>query len=87
MSNPEGLFLQDGVTNSQYPLPEFHPLVRYCIFSYLKKFRTWSVWWRDEFLRIFTIAFLLFLATRGGGAPTVWGNHLHLPNQTQSNLK
>ena len=29
------------------------------------KFRSWSVWWRDEFLRIFTLAFLLFLAPVG----------------------
>ena len=56
MTNPEDLFLQDGVTNSQYPLPEFHPLVRYCVFRYLKKIRTLSGWWRDGFLRFFTVA-------------------------------
>ena len=30
---------------------------------------TWSVWWRKRFLRIFTIAFLLFLATSGSSYP------------------
>ena len=29
----------------------------------------WSVWWRDGFLRIFTQAFLLFLASTGGYNP------------------
>ncbi len=31
-----------------------------------KKKWTWSVWWSDGFLRICTIAFVLFLTSTGG---------------------
>ena len=31
-------------------------------FQKYKKIRTWSVWWLEEFLRIFKLAFLLYLA-------------------------
>ncbi len=36
---------------------------------YGKSFPTWSVWWRDGFLSIFALAFLLFLAPAGGSNP------------------
>ena len=40
---------------------------------------TWSVWWRDGFFRIFTQAFLLFLAPVG--------NHLPLSKITYQKLE
>ena len=33
------------------------------------KFRNWSVWLLNVFIRIFTLAFLLILATAGGSNP------------------
>ncbi len=52
-----------------------------------EKVRVKSVSWRNEFLRIFTVAFLLFSVLRGALALwadflTLWGNHLPLSNLT-----
>ncbi len=44
----------------------------------LKLFLTWSVWWRERFLGIFTLAFLLFLAFEGGSNPA--GNQSYCEN-------